>query len=411
MDGNQFDQLTRMFGRGGSRRGFLKGLLGFGGAAATSVVVRESDTQAARRPAPSPTPVRCPGTQTWNGSACVCPGGSANCGPDCCPNGQAECCDNACCYGTCYDEELCCPSPRVYCEAGGCCPDGEDCCANEGCCQGVCYANAQGQAVCCRAGSGEVCGADCCPTSTHQCCASADGSLRCVPNGEACCAVDADCNQTCSSCQGDCQVCGPAGVCVPDLCCQTVCVPGCSVCNPLTGGCDAIADCCVADTDCGISAKCCAGACVDDCCDDTDCIECQTCVDGSCVPPFAHPCGDLCCDGDVNGVCCIQSGSDSGGACGFGQHCCVDATGQAFWAAECCDDSDCRSPQPFCLNGVCVDCLVAEHCPLYPDSLGRVCCDNVCYVEQSGCCDCCGDSDCQVGETCVAHVCTPIVGG
>ena len=45
---------------------------------------RSAHGQAARRPT-TPTPVpRCPGNQTWNGSACICPGTLSKCGPACC---------------------------------------------------------------------------------------------------------------------------------------------------------------------------------------------------------------------------------------------------------------------------------------------------------------------------------------
>src|SRR5690606_39935265 len=110
-----------------------EGLLGLGGAAVAGSTVL--DTEAARRPAPTPRPPSCPGQQTWNGSECVCPAGSDTCGPDCCPTGVAQCCDQACCYGVCYGEELCCPTGGEFCPVTGgeCCPEGWTCCPDYGC--------------------------------------------------------------------------------------------------------------------------------------------------------------------------------------------------------------------------------------------------------------------------------------
>ena len=146
MDDRRFDALTRVLGRGGSRRALIKGLLGLVGVTAAGAVLH--DTEAARRgqsgpatavpqptvppqatvPPPRPsatTAPRCPGVQTPCGAGCCCPAGTTKCGADCCPDGQAECCDGACCYGTCFGEELCCPAGSRACDGvcypGGCC--------------------------------------------------------------------------------------------------------------------------------------------------------------------------------------------------------------------------------------------------------------------------------------------------
>ena len=111
MDDRRFDALARHLGQGGSRRRLLKGLLGLGGTAVVGSI-QPRIGEAARRTTPSPTPAKCPGNQIWDGTACVCETGTT-CGPDCCPDGEAQCCDNACCYGTCYGEELCCPTGSI----------------------------------------------------------------------------------------------------------------------------------------------------------------------------------------------------------------------------------------------------------------------------------------------------------
>lgn len=213
MDDHRFDALVRSVASGRNRRQLVQGLLGLG-----SVVVagRSLDAEAAGRPTPTPKPVKCPGQQTWNGNACVCPEQSTQCGSDCCPDG-ATCCDNGCCYGECYGEELCCPTGSSVCdgecipgnlcpcgpnetECGSeCCPDGATCC-DDGCCDGEC----DGAGVCCPAGFnvcyGECVAGDCplCPpyqkeldgicfdrcTSADDCgcswCAGPEGDSYCV---------------------------------------------------------------------------------------------------------------------------------------------------------------------------------------------------------------------------------------
>lgn len=108
----------------------LKGFLSIGGVALAGT---HGSAEAARRPTPTPKPIRCPGSQYWDGSSCVCSSG-APCGPDCCDS-AALCCDNACCASgqVCTWEEVCCtPS----CEPGIC---GDDGCGGQcGCPEGIC---------------------------------------------------------------------------------------------------------------------------------------------------------------------------------------------------------------------------------------------------------------------------------
>lgn len=197
MDDRRFDALTRIFGRGGSRRGLLRAVLGLSGVAGASAILH--DTEAARRgqsgpptsappstsvpsstlPPPSPTfppsPTgtavpKCPGSQTPCGADCCCPAGNTKCGPACCPDGQAECCDGACCYGTCYGEELCCPTGDPVCSVDGCCQGGKCVVQGQFCCQDA-----------------HVCGDSCCLASEH-CCASSGGASTCSQ-----CCSDTDC--------------------------------------------------------------------------------------------------------------------------------------------------------------------------------------------------------------------------
>jgi hypothetical protein len=249
MDDRQFDRLTRAFAGAVSRRAAVKALLGLGGATlfSSSAV---STSEAARRPAVTPTVVpKCPGQQTWNGSACVCPAGHAICGPDCCPDGLAACCDSACCYGTCYGEELCCPSGQIVCNGvclapgvcctnadcglnqvcvdgsclGACIPDGEEGCTVDGdCCSticqsGRCAATVSGtctEAIDICAGDAPTCGSGC------RCALTDDGGIYCIGN------------QTCA---GSCEQCPEGTVCDINQSCCAPAVACLFPCGPAGG--------------------------------------------------------------------------------------------------------------------------------------------------------------------------------
>lgn len=90
MDDRRFDGLAKIMASGASRRSILKGLLGLGGAAALVPRTRSAEVDAPRRPAPTSTPVSCPGQQVWNGTASVCSSG-VTCGPTCCDPGMISC--------------------------------------------------------------------------------------------------------------------------------------------------------------------------------------------------------------------------------------------------------------------------------------------------------------------------------
>ena len=303
MDDHRFDRLVRSLASGASRRQVLKGMLGIGGGVVAGGAMLE--TEAARRPTPTPKPVRCPGSQVWNGAACVCPSGTI-CGPDCCP-AEAQCCDNACCYGTCYGEESRRSSPRAWCEATGeCCPEGLRCCS-----EGGCIARDQ------------CCTSDDCPN---------DGCLigRCTDEGvcdyafdctvaDSCCATEACFRSDCNAQTGACGE--PIFDCtLMDTCCEDGNICTTESCNPGTGMCDqtAVTSCgCVSDGNGGVVScgECSANA---PCCNGGACGACPACfcrfgptfvtlADGStrgsngagvCLSPCASnadcPCGQLC---------------------------------------------------------------------------------------------------------------------
>ncbi len=191
MDEPRFDSIARSLAPGLSRRTVLKLLGALSGAAVAGL--EGGPANAARRPTPMPKPISCPGRQLWNGHECVCQTGEL-CGPDCCPDGST-CCDNACCYGTCYEEERCCPLSQAWCPISGeCCPEGWSCCPQFGClAPGSCCSDAD-----CRS---EMCAESTC-LENHIC---SEARPNCNLGGSAaCCGADA-------VCQGD-GSCSPASI-------------------------------------------------------------------------------------------------------------------------------------------------------------------------------------------------------
>ncbi len=327
MDDHRFDVLTKAFGSSGSRRRLLKGLLGVGGAAAIGTAIVPSESEAARRPTPTPKPVTCPGQQTWDVSQCTCPDGLSKCGPACCnPNGtgadHSECCDNACCQGTCYGEELCCPYPRAYCPTTGeCCPEGAHCCDEFGCLSiDLCCSDAD-----CTAFPNSSC-----DPGTHTC--------VCVP---ATCASLGTCGQVSDGCgntldcgcctDADCQGSGfPNGWCDPNThtcaCTQSSCPS--SGCGTFSDGCGSNIEC-----GCGLGYVCSGGTCVDDL---------SICVEGEeyCTGTNGASCG--------GGDCFCTQGVDGTTYCVGSLYLGFDACG------NCTSNADCRAkiadPTAVCVN-------------------------------------------------------------
>jgi hypothetical protein len=344
MDDRRFDTLIRAFGQGGSRRSLLKGLLGLGGVTAAGTALLR-DTEAARRgqsgpavptalptvPAPPteiPAPTEsaapsCPGNQTPCGTGCCCPAGNTKCGSDCCPDGQAQCCDGACCYGTCYGEELCCPSAQVFCAVSGqCCAPGETCGA-AGCVSGTC------------GGIGAACtiGSDCC---TPNVCADGACAAACPPGSRECdrvcypggCCADSDCGGTCLVCGSDhvCHSCAESGQC---LTCDTgtgTCVAGCPT-SWICQGSQCVVDCLISSEVCFVTEPgfvpphptCCGGGAMCDSCEipGGQCV-CTPFEGGGpgiyCPPPqFAccgtNPNGNNTCTCCASGQTCNSSGT------------------------------------------------------------------------------------------------------
>lgn len=247
MDDQRFDAFVRGLAGASSRRQVLRGLLGLGGLAAASTL---RSAEAARRPSPTPTPVRCPGEQIPGSGGCVCPAGKAKCGPDCCPAG-AQCCDNACCYGICYGEELCCPTGSIVCD-GQC--RAWECCSDSDCSPGsTCHPETH-TCQCIPDCTGKTCGDDGCGGSCGSCegqiclngsCASCgSGTMYCEGDGQChqCCSSSAECAATQGG-SADCWTCNSQSCnqtvpqCAPSLgynCCAGFL---CELTNPFSGYC------------------------------------------------------------------------------------------------------------------------------------------------------------------------------
>jgi hypothetical protein len=441
MDGESFDRVTRAFATGQSRRSVVKRLLGMGGAAIAvgaandAEAARRGFTPPVAPPTP-PTPIcplpnlptpcgcidpattQCCGTGacangqcTPSGHCCVgsdvvcgdtcvgadkccdghvCTAGQCSaigsccaddetvCGPACCPNGSSECCDNACCYGTCYGEELCCPTPRAYCAVTGeCCGSGASCCVDDGCCDGACFPNISGFDLCCAA-PGQVCldsNEDFfCFTTESACCTSAD-----CPSGGPC--------QVATCVQGVCGLtnvadggaCDDGNECTSGDTCQSgVCTGGSAIVCPVTNecftsSCDVALGC--SETYNGDGSPCSNG----------------TCMDGACC---TQTCGARVCGGDVCGSSCGEC--VAGTVCSSDGLACTDVnpTPACIGYSYCSNFQFCGGDQGACTatvegGGYCgavyqsipvgAQCDSTSDCPA-----GSVCADVGCLVSSVG---------------------------
>lgn len=342
MDDRRFDAFVRALATGQNRRSMLKGLLGLGGVAAIGASQMAPDAEAARRPAPTATPPRCPGMQIWKNSACVCPDEYTNCGPDCCPIGEAECCDNACCYGDCYGEELCCPTGQIVCN-GTCCPSESQCCTVGG--TSFCSPD---DVTCC-AGDGDCAGLDRCDglTAHHFTCVNS----ICTDSSQNCQGTDVCTTYSCSA--GVCGSAPIAGCCRSDSECRKV-----DDCTPA----QCLSDhTCNALSMCTTEEQCCSGICastLDRCCtSDTECSDLDFCSEFS-PDAYHYSC--------VNYVCTRETedctGSDPCISYGCLDGACTETPLSGCCAIDGIGFPPCVTGCPTCLtpNGQSVPCACAQ---------------------------------------------------
>lgn len=406
-----------------------------------SVALSERETDAARRPSPTATTASCPGKQTRIGSTCVClappAGGTQKCGADCCnPTGSgaahSECCDNACCFGTCYGEELCCPTNPP---AGGgaplaqVCTNGECCLTPKVCLGGVCVnpptstptqtatktpTQTPTRTATPTQTATQTPSQTATPTSTSTGTSTATptdvptetATATSVPTETATptatatpgCRTNEDC--------GDCETCFTnTGVC------QSLCVSGQQCCVNNFGEycistdevcCDGPSDCLEPCSYCNDVVRYCMYRCDDgqECCAGLTCCEPGKCASsGSCCEDGQSVCGDICCS-EAYGMCespglcrCKDGYSDCFGVCGPWECCGDDITGclALGYDSECifCGGNvcvatnqtfNCDGGSGFCFNGICNACLVNGSACTH----GYQCCSDVCTLSTCG---------------------------
>ncbi|MEZ4505267.1 MAG: hypothetical protein R2848_05190 [Thermomicrobiales bacterium] len=236
MDDRRFDTLAKSLGTLQSRRSALKGALGVGWAVIAGKTLQPRESSAARRPTPTPKPPTCPLLQTYIDGKCVCSDPlDVTCGPECCPRHITECCDNACCFGTCYDEELCCLPGEVGYNGSCCTPKS---CADLwpdyllSCTTGI--DDGCGGTIFCGCPEGWECsggGSGTCLNMTTTCiadfsvCGLYPQLAQCVGGGGYACSPDIDGTNTCAT--HELGFCG--GTCTSDAECESgyVCAQAC----------------------------------------------------------------------------------------------------------------------------------------------------------------------------------------
>lgn len=396
MDGQRFDELTRLIGSGATRRRMLK-LFG-GGAAVAAGLGRLSEARAG-----------------------FCTGAGDSCGFDdvCC---SQSCVDEICqCSGTgsaCIDDGDCCVDNvcdgglcvATCASAGEACVSTDDCCANNECIDDICsFCRVEGivcedDSDCCQGlfcdGDSGLCAYPCggefdrCETS-DDCCAG----YACVNGGKGSfcfpippeCEIDGDCDPCeacvegtcewqCTSCEGCNPDAGDNGTCyfTCDLGEGDACCDAGEVCNQETGVCEVEAPTCAAEGEsCGIfqgdnEIECCEDlACSSDgVCEAIEMPECET--DDDCVVGAA---GDIdaaiCCAGVCRQIeCCIDdvlSGGNPNDRCDEGEIC---FEGQCVFVCK--GDADCAHDTCCCPDGTCSTSCCDGYVPPKDDETGGV---------------------------------------
>ena len=398
MDAKRFDDLSRLLGRGLSRRGAIRAAIGaIVGAVGAGAL--PDDAGAASR-------CRVGGYQcTRNGQCCT---GVCVTGPRI-PRTQRNRCKCEAGLVLCGTRCVSLTSTR---HCGGC---GVRCRADEQCCNGTCVRLGT-DANCARCGNtcalADTCWSGACVRNTPCLRVTCSGSTTC-------------CGGTCVDLQSSGANCGACGTVCPTgvSCVAGVCVDPCASVT-----CDAGETCvsgtckCGANPTCGATEACCAGSCIGISDSEQHCGAChspcdtgETCISGTCKCGANPACAndETCCSG-----ACVDTDIDEShcGACNdpcaIGETCCsggcVDTSLDEDHCGACNDP--CANGDT-CCSGGCVDTDASEdHCGACNDPCdtinGETCCDAQCIDTQSATANCgaCGTA-CDPGETCGNGTC------
>ncbi len=458
MDGSRFDHLTRMLGRGASRRSVLRGLLGIGGVAvaAPGVDARNARTRPtipppppATTPAPTTTTAPpCPGQEQCPNSTLCCDAGSCArsgnraiccsgtvCGLDCCDS-PFQCCDRECC-----PVDTVCLSQRYPLS------DEERCCGADAVCAGEgAFADL---AVCCGGDTPDCCvrenGAPVCHTAAAQCCQDRECPGECAycqDNGS--CGVIEHCEPTTTTaapvhCQDNAECTGMFMVCCDGTCmenwrcnCQACIAAG--DCSNTAGCCDVVEDCgepgscgvrscrehiCSWVSDCRYplgNERCCpvgtfcneGGSCEQDMTCDPPCSgEFMVCCDGTCMENWRCNCQACIAAGDCSntaGCCDVVEDCGEPGSCGVRscrEHICS-------WVSDCrypLGNEQCCGDGLICDQGTCQQAVTGA-----AETVEPVC--GVCDAYPNSYCDeATASCSCAPVETCADGICGSIDDG
>jgi hypothetical protein len=407
VDGDRFDELSRLLAGAVSRQSVFRLLIGAGVSGLAALAgdrdgerpVLETEAKKKKRKKrkrrKGRSNGRCP---DQHDRVCHCPPGNTD---NCHTTGDGGGHEN--------DELDCCctrngrRNPRCSCDGNECCkPAGTTCANSSQCCDGIICINIVGGIGVCADRGG-------CQALT-----CADFPDRCGPQDDGCGGQTIAC--VCPDPTDDCV----GGVCVGPSCEPLTCADFPDQCGTFADGCDGEIDCACA------SGGCCDGVCEDGaaCCQANDCPRqlCQdrACNDGTCeyTPvedgepgPLCTGQGRLCCDGD-----CLSDGQ-----------CCTvqDCQEQACQTVECVDSECvytpvqdggqgplCTGSGDFCCNGdACCEagalCLDFGCC--IPETMDESCAGSSvdCGMVSDGCG---GEYDCGTcvsGLTCIAGACLP----
>ncbi len=417
MDGNRFDELTRLLAKSGSRRTFIGSVVG--GALAL--------VGSGRASAKSDRVTVChqPGTpaqQTLTVDNSAVPGhlghGDYTNASGCCAAGVPVCVDAA-------GNGTCCPAPSRCLGNGVCCTPTT--CVAQGVTCGTISDNCGGTLECGTCGDDQTChqGSCCTPTCQGDSCGEGlpdgcGGTINCECPAEQVCHEGSCCSPTCpgnacgidlpNGCGGtiNCE-CLAGAVCHEGECCTPICqgnacgegVPdGCggeTNCECLGGQVCNDGECCTQVTSCPAGQTC--GTAPDGCggtleCGSCDAGACQVCSDdgttcvSSCDAPLTCLAGACKLPDGATG--CIDDGQCHSGICAAGT--CQAAPGA--------DGTACDSNAD-CVGGHCVNIVAGSGvCCTTGKACGTVCCaSNTQVCDPAG--DCCSPATCATfGATC-----------